>query len=178
VAAEAIEFAAAVERVKEGRTLTEKSYSPRKLLERHKAGQLKGELKVLSESPLVLTLDNWLGPEATKALDDLPEVLHNTFGGSSLPSPPPDWNAEEDGAWQPDVKAAGQLCVGKDEVGAPQVMGQPSAQAPASAPAPASASASPPASPPASAPASASDLCLLLRRATAAPDEGSRQGHW
>ena len=103
VAAEAIEFAAAVERVKEGRALTEKSYSPRKLLERHKAGQLKGELKVwrepsnphphpnpnlsphlnphpnpsltpsltpnqvLSESPLILTLDNWLGPEATKA---------------------------------------------------------------------------------------------------------------
>jgi hypothetical protein len=120
VAAEAIEFAAAVERVKEGRALTEKSYSPRKLLERHKAGQLKGELKVLSESPLILTLDNWLGPEATKALDDLPQVLDNTFGGRSLPSAPPDWKAEEDGEWQPDAKAAGQLCLAKDEAGAPQ----------------------------------------------------------
>lgn len=117
-AAEAIEFAAAVERVKEGRALTEKSYSPRKLLERHKAGQLKGELKVLSESPLILTLDNWLGPEATKALDDLPTVLDNVFAstaGKASPTPPEDWNATESGEWQPDEKAAGQLCVGKDE---------------------------------------------------------------
>ena len=35
-ASEAVTFADAVERVKEGRKLTEKSYSPRKLLERHK----------------------------------------------------------------------------------------------------------------------------------------------
>ena len=45
-ASEAVTFADAVERVKEGRKLTEKSYNPRKLLERHKAGLLKGELKV------------------------------------------------------------------------------------------------------------------------------------
>ena len=69
-ASEAVAFADAVERVKEGRNLTEKSYSPRKLLERHKAGLLKGELKVLSESPLILTLDNWLGPEASKRSEE------------------------------------------------------------------------------------------------------------
>ena len=75
---------------------------------------------MLSESPLVLTLDSWLGPEASAALDALPEVMANTFGGRSLPTPPADWNAEEDGEWQPDPKVAGQLCIGTDEAGAPQ----------------------------------------------------------
>ena len=37
-----------------------------------------------------------------------------------MPSQPPDWNAEEDGAWLPDAKATGQLCLAKDEAGAPQ----------------------------------------------------------
>ena len=75
---------------------------------------------MLSESPLVLTLDSWLGPEASAALDALPEVMANTFGGRSLPTPPADWNAEEDGEWQPDPKVAGQLCIATDEAGAPQ----------------------------------------------------------
>ena len=75
---------------------------------------------MLSESPLVLTLDSWLGPEASAALDALPEVMANTFGGRSLPKPPADWNAEEDGEWQPDPKVAGQLCIATDEAGAPQ----------------------------------------------------------
>ena len=133
-ASEVVTFADAVERVKEGRKLTEKSYSPRKLLERHKAGLLKGELKVrrqpstphphpepnanpdlspkpdpkpdptrnpeqvLSDSPLILTLDNWLGPEASKALDALPEVIENTFGGRSLPTAPSDWRTAT-GCW-------------------------------------------------------------------------------
>lgn len=75
---------------------------------------------MLSESPLVLTLDSWLGPEASAALDALPEVMENTFGGRSLPTPPADWNAEEDGEWQPDPKVAGQLCIATDDAGAPQ----------------------------------------------------------
>jgi len=116
-AGEAIAFAKSIERVKEGRNLSAMSYSPRSLLERHKAGQLRGELKVLSESPLVLTLDGWLGPAATKALDDLPAVLAKL---TEWPTPPADWNEAEDGVWQPDAKAAGQLCVGRDEAGAPQ----------------------------------------------------------
>ena len=70
-AGEAIEFARSVERVKEGRNLSA-SFSSQSILARHKAGTLKGELKVLSASPLVATLDGWLGPEGLKALDDLP----------------------------------------------------------------------------------------------------------
>ena len=111
---EAIEFARAIERVKEGRNLSAMSYSPRSLLERHKAGLIRGELKVLSESPLILTLDGWLGPAATKALDELPAVLAKL---TERPNPPADWNEAEDGVWLPDSSAAGQLCVGRDEDG-------------------------------------------------------------
>ena len=37
-----------------------------------------------------------------------------------MPTAPLDWNAEEDGEWQPDPKLMGQLCIAKDDAGAPQ----------------------------------------------------------
>lgn len=115
-AGEAIEFARAVERVTEGRNLSA-SFSSQAILARHKAGTLQGEIKVLSSSPLVLTLDNWLGPAGVAALDDLPAVLEKL---TAWPTAPADWSEEEDGVWQPDKKEAGELCVGKDEEGQPQ----------------------------------------------------------
>ena len=56
---------------------------PRSLVERHKAGKIGGELKVLSETPLVLTLDGWLGPEAAKSLANVSHVLDSRMGEKS-----------------------------------------------------------------------------------------------
>lgn len=74
-AQDAIKFAQDVERSQKGRDLTKMIYSPRSLIERHKAGKIGGELNVLSETPLVLTLDGWLGPEAAKSLANISHVL-------------------------------------------------------------------------------------------------------
>lgn len=48
-----------------------------RLLERHKAGALgKGvKLEVLSNKPLVVAVDGWIGETAQKAFDHLPEVI-------------------------------------------------------------------------------------------------------
>ena len=74
-AQDAIKFAKDVERSQKGRDLTKMTFSPRSLIERHKAGKIGGVLKVLSETPLVLTLDGWQGPEAAKSLANVSAVL-------------------------------------------------------------------------------------------------------
>lgn len=102
---EAITFAKLLERVKGGRDLKAMTYSPRSLLERHKAGSIGGDLTVLSEDPLVLTLDGWLGPTASEALDVLPAVLAER---AKLPAEP------EEGSGKP-PQPPGKLCIQPEE---------------------------------------------------------------